>query len=647
MIYKPLNDFMVEEGLKSSSWDVKFKTWLKRNYPEIELKNDSNLWETIKLSQGNIVSIYKQIKLFLRDEINEEKNITRLKNLVCINCFGINIEETAYLVDEMSRNFDCFSTIEKSMYDGLKIILDAINADVIRSYNNAYQKSSIAIISKIRSTLTNNYKRLLANCVSIRANRSDRSSNGVSIHYLNDEKFQIIVGVVSCGKVNNANTYREKTGLEAYLSNLRDNFNNSPFVLRANLINQESIGMFENGDIIFGYEYIPIRKVLGMNTGECFKKVDKKRVLDNLHFDDPASLLKNMSGSAVEVLLDMEDEPIMPSFIVAIDDIKTIEVDAAKMLGLPIYVINSSSCFDLRRKTEDKMMEELKDIKDGVKYLKQLVKLYKYQEQTYLINTGVFEKNKDESSERLESTYSEIGNCIKNIYNKCTFDDNLSIKQRFTNMEKLMTLNKVICDISLTSNLNNKRNGINEFKCFFTEYSSHSKFMNEMIGKIEQKFNTKINTYALLCLASLKCNLQDYNLQICYEEFKKQAIDYLKHFNFRYMDLVDTGIFDDIDDFRNIQVYNKSNYSILLDNEELKCLIDSGTIYYIVATTSGNRTLFNKIKKSYICKSFNNMELEFQVLENGNYRIVGDNKKYNIGHNDFEKIVNVEYVINE
>ena len=133
MIYKPLNDFMIESSLKNMAWDGIFINWLNKNYPEIVLKNDSNIWQCLG-NNDDIISTYKQIKLFLHDEIAGEENLTRLKNLICINCFGINLETTDYLIEEMSKYLDCLSIPEKNMYDTLRMISNTSIYDILISY---------------------------------------------------------------------------------------------------------------------------------------------------------------------------------------------------------------------------------------------------------------------------------------------------------------------------------------------------------------------------------------------------------------------------------------------------------------------------------------------------------------------------------
>ncbi len=645
MIYKPLNDFMIESSLKNSSWDSQLITWLNRNYPDIILNNDSNLWEVIRTSKDEIIDVYKQIKLFLYDEIHSELNITRLKNLICINCFGINIETTDYLLEEMSKYLNCLSIPEASMYDNIKMISNTFNVDILLSYNEKFENTSLPIIFSIRKTLDTNYKRLLANSINISSNKFDKSSTGIMIHYLDKEKFQLVVGVVKQGKVNSANLYKKKDGLKSYLDKLKDNLTSGPGILSANLINDEYIGLFDEGDIIFGYEYLPIKRIIGMNTGDCFKRVDKTKVVDDLFFDSPDSLLSHMSSNAVEILIDMKPEPVTPSYIISIDIIKESEIDAAKILGLPIYVINTNVCYEKRRAKEERLKRATSHISDKSDYLKSLVELYKYQEQTYLINTGCF-SNKEEITTNLNETYNKIGSVINEIYNSCILDDNMSIKQRLDNMETLVILNTIITDISLTNNLNSKRVGnTKDFKCFFTEYESHAEFMNSIISKIESKFNTKISTYALICLASLSCNVQDYTLKMCYEEFSQQACDYLNYFKFPYMDLVNNKAFDKINNFEDALVYSDSNTSILLDNNELSYIIKDGFSYDIVAKTF-NPSKFSKIKYQYICKNINNKELEVQILNNNNIRIIDKGRK-TINYNNFKNIENNEYVINK
>ena len=643
MIYKPLNNFLIDSNLKYSAWDSKLILWLRKNYPDVILKNDSNIWECLKVYSRDIVSMYKQIKFFLNEQINNEENITRLKNLVYINCFGINIENALYLIGETSKYIDCLSIYEKDIYNVLCSIGDSKDIYEIRDYNEKYQNNSISAISKIRNTLDNNYRRLLANYSDINHNRTDKS-DGVDVHYLNNEKFRMVVGVVSEGKINSANSYKKKTSFKSYLSKLKSNFTNNPGILSANIICNDNIGLFSEGEIIFGYEYIPIRKIIGMNTGDCFKKVNKKLLLDNLYFDDPFSLLQHMTGNAVEVVIDMKDEPILPTYIVAIDNIKETDVNAAKILNLPIYVINSKCCYESRLKQEKNICDGIDKITDDMNYLRALVKLYKYQEQTLLINTGVFDEYKEDTSKRLDTTYSKIGNAIKKIYNSCVFDNNLSIRQRLDNMERLMNINTFICDISYVSSVTNKKNGRSDFNCFFTEYSSHTKFMNEMIEKIEEKFSTKINTYALICLASLKCNLQDFGLKTCYEELTSQAFEYLKYFNFKHTNLVRTGIFNSIQNYNSVKVYSDSNTSILLNNGKLECVIQNNVYYKVVAKTDNNIKL-SKVNYSYICKGADGSELEVQVLKDNNFRVIS-NKKLNISYRDFKPIDNQEYVIN-
>lgn len=646
MIYKPLNDFMIESSLKNSAWDGILITWLRRNYPDINLKNDSNLWETLKNKNDNIIEVYKQIKLFLYDEIHSEYNITRLKNLVCTNCFGINIETTDYLLEEMTKYLDCFSIAEKAMYDNIKMISNTSNVDILLSYNERFQNTSLPIISGIRTTLNTNYKRLLANSISVQSNKFDKSSTGIMIHYLDKEKFQMVVGVVKEGKINSANLYKKKSGLSSYLKNFKTNIGNNPGILSANLINDEYIGLFDEGNVIFGYEYLPIKRIIGMNTGDCFKKIDKKLILDDLFFDSPDALLGHMSSNAIEILIDMTPEPITPSYVISIDTIKENDVEAAKALGLPIYVINSNICYKKRIAKEERLEKDLSSNENKIEYLKSLVKLYKYQEQTYLINTGCFSTNKDESISRLNKTYNTIGKVISDIYNSCIMDDNMPIRERLNNMETLMILNTIITDISLANSLSSKRSGKTEdFKCFFTEYGSHSEFMNNIISKIESKFNSKISTYALICLASLTCHVQDYNLKICYEEFSKHACEYLNYFKFPYMDLVVNKAFDRIDNFSDAKAYVDDNTSILLDKNDLAYVIKNGFTYDIVAKTF-NPSKFSKVKYSYICKNINNKELEVQILSNNNIRLIGD-KKETINYNQFKNIENEEYVINK
>lgn len=646
MIYKPLNDFMIESSLKSSSWDGIFINWLSKIYPDITLKNDSNLWESLGDKKDNIVDIYKQIKLFLYDEIHSEDNLTRLKNLICTNCFGMNIETTDYLLEEMAKYLNCFSIPEVAMYDNIKMISTTLNIDVLISYNDRFQNTALPVIFSIRNTLITNYKRLLANSINIHASRSDKSSNGIVIHYLDKEKFQLIVGVLHEGKVNSANSYKKKLGLKAYLDNFKENLTSGPGILSANLINDEYIGLFDEGDVIFGYEYLPIKRIIGMNTGDCFKKINEKLVLDDLFFDSPDALLSHMSSNAIEVLIDMKPEPIIPSYVICIDTIKETDVEAAKTLGLPIYVIDSKVSYDKRIKREEKLKKELSSIVDQKVGLNALVKLYKYQEQTYLINTGFFTSHKEESASRLNDTYNKIGSVIKEIYNSCILDDNLSIKQRLDNMETLMMLNATITDISLANNLSSKRSGnTKDFQCFFTEYGSHSEFMNNIIGKIENKFNTKINTYALICLASLTCELQDYSVKTCYETFSKQACEYLNYFNFPYMDLVVDKAFDKVENFENALVYSNNNLSILLNNNELCHVIKDGFPYDIVVKTF-NPTKFGKVKYQYMCKNINNKELEIQILNNNNIKVI-DKRKKTIPYDSFKKIENNEYVINK
>lgn len=644
MIYKPLNDFMIESSLKNMAWDGIFINWLKKNYPEIVLENDSNIWQCLG-NNDDIISTYKQIKLFLHDEIAGEENLTRLKNLICINCFGINLETTDYLIEEMSKYLDCLSIPEKNMYDTLRMISNTSIYDILISYNEKFENTSLPIISSIRKTLDTNYKRLMANCIELPKVKFDKSAAGITINYLNNENFQFIVGVVSSGKINSANSYKSKSGFKSYLNKLKTNLSNNPGIMSANLINDTSIGLFSEGDVIFGYEYIPIKKILGMNTGDCFKKLDKKLVLDELFFDNPDSLIKHMSSNAIEVIIDMQPEPVLPSYIVAIDEIRENDVEAAKALKVPIYVIDSKCCYSKRLSIEKKMLDELAVIADKTLYLKKLVKLYKFQEQTYLINTGCFSSFKADSISRLDKTYNMLGKTIRDIYNSCIMDDNMSIKTRLDNTEKLIMLNTIITDISLNNNLNSKRIGdVKNFKCFFTEYSSHSEFMNTIISKIEEKFNTKVNTYALMCLASLTCSVQDYNLKICYEEFSRHAREYLDYFKFEYMDLIDEKAFDAVKNFENIRVYKDKTYTILFDDEDLVTIIKNKFNYEICIKNSNTYKL-NKVKCSYICKDVNNDEIEVQILKNNDIKII-DKKSIVIHSKDFRKIENKEYVIN-
>lgn len=646
MIYKPLNDFMVESNLKNSAWDGILINWLNKTIPDIKLKNDSNLWESLTSNDNDIIEVYNQIKLFLHDEINNEDNLTRLKNLICTNCFGMNIESINYLLESMEKYINALAIPEKAMYDNIKMIINTKNTDILLSYNEKYGNTSLPIISSIKNTLKTNYKKLLANSISVQSNKFDKSATGIMIHYLNKEKFQLVVGVVSEGKINSANSYKKKGGLKSFLKNIKTNLANNPGILSANLINEEYIGLFNEGDIIFGYEYLPIKRIIGMNTGDCFKKLDKKLIVDDLYFDSPDNLLSHMSSNAVEILIDMQPEAIMPSYIISIDTIKDNDVEAAKTLGLPIYVIDSSICYDKRINKEDKLKRHLSSINDKMKYLEALVELYKYQEQTYLINTGCFKDHKQDSTSRLDETYNLLGKAIREIYNSCVMDDNLSIKQRLGNMEKLMQLNTLITDISLTNILSSKRLGnTKDFKCFFTEYSSHSEFMNSIIGKIESKFTTKINTYALMCLASLECDIQDYNLKICYEEFSKYATEYLNYFEFPYMDLVTSKAFDKVNNFEDSLVYSDKNISILLENSDLRYVIKDGFSYDIFAKTF-NPSKFSNVKYSYICKNINNNEIEVQILNNSNINII-DKKKKRIKSNELKSIENKEYVVNK